>query len=273
MRFIDMIQLNIKVLKISLLFIVCFVAGQFYGESYHYEFDYSLKIYDSDSFLFEVQNNALTYSKLAFVWKDKNGYCCYIKEKNILMQNFDWAYTNDFGIILKNKNNFQIYDSHLNKKEEVKDCDFIVPLPFDKYAYQYVDYDYNITNIIVWNNKKTYIVEGNIVYYKGGVVFRNRKNHIVIISDKGEISKNAKSFFAQGDALWLFYEHKTELYDSNLQVITEINSSFDNATAFFDGKSVLINHSKGEYYLFNLQNKSIIQIKGYTIVGNNLIIE
>lgn len=268
-----MIQQNIKVLKISLLFIFCLVGTQFYGESYYYEFNDSLKIYDGNSFLFEIQKNALTYSRLAFVWKDKNGYSCYIKEKNILMQNFDWAYTNDFGIVLKNKNNFEIYDSHLIKKEEIKDCDFIIPLPFDKYAYQYVDYNYNITNIIVWNDKKTYTIEGYVAYYKGGVIFRNRKNHIVIISDKGEIEKKAKSFFAQGDALWVFYDHKTELYDSNLQVITEINISFDNATAFFDGKSVLINHGKGEYYLFSLQNKSIIGIKGYRIIGNNLIIE
>ncbi len=92
----------------------------------------------------------------------------------------------------------------------------------------------------------------------------------IINAENNLIEKDADYFIAAGQYLWLFYENKIELYDSLLNLVKTIKGSFDLATSFFDEKSVLIDHKKGVYYLFNLKDDELKRIGNYSIIGNQL---
>ena len=267
MRCMCMILRNTKALSkcvaVLLLFWACAGTACAREKSYSYQLDDTLRIYDREKLVMEAPKYLVQQSPLAFAWKGGDGFCCYIKESHKLMRKLEWAYTNDYGIVIKTKSYFKTFDRNLRPARSRILCDYMIPLPFGSCALQFVGDDFAMSNVIQFSNHEQVTIAGNISCFDGGVLFINGEKNVELLrADGSSVKTEARDFSGSGGYVWLFYEDQTALFDADLHFLCGLDRKFEPATDFIDGKAVMLDRSTGRVYCFDLLTRELSDIPG-----------
>lgn len=100
---------NIKALSRFALALLLFCAEvAAFSQGYSYDLGDTLRIYKDGNLVAEKEEYLVSNSRLALVWNEDRIYNCYFKRTNLLVQGYDWAFTNDYGVVLKKMKNLRI---------------------------------------------------------------------------------------------------------------------------------------------------------------------
>lgn len=271
-----MIKQNFKALNNIIFFILLLFSSSLYSlEKYDYSYDFSeqIVILKNDEKIIEIDSFLTNESKFAIVGNIDSKYFCYIKSSKKLYTDLEWAYTNNFGIVLKYKSYYEIYNSNLISHKELIKSDFILPLPFDYILYKNVTEDFQIENLIVSPQNKNWLIYGNIGWFDGGIVFTNSSSNIEVLQGNNTFTTTLYTDYVPMDRyLWLISTDKSVLVDSELNVVYETTEKYEPATSFFNNKAVFVSRNTGDFFLLDIDIKELTKISDYKILKNELYI-
>lgn len=280
MRCMSMTVQNIKALSRFALALLLFCAEvAAFSQGYSYDFGDTLRIYKDGNLVAEKEEYLVSNSRLALVWNEDRIYNCYFKRANLLVQGYDWAFANDYGVVLKKKSRFELFAPNERKRIIKTRAKFVIPLPFGNYALQTVSDDFDLKTEIVFKNNRRISVDGNVSCFDGGVVFFNEQKKVEIVTNSGiSFEKEARDYVPSGSHICLLFGadldcRKLEILDSDLNLAFEIDGDYEPATICFDGNIVLIHRPTGFFYLLELPQKRLTKIRSYRIKNRELFVE
>ena len=274
-----MTRLNTRALSSIVVTLVLCATSCVSAEQYSYQLDETFRIYHGGQLVAETDSTYVRESSLAFTWGDNEWliappHHCYIKQTNQFFTDLEWAYTNEYGIVLKYKTHFELLDRELRTKtldmvQNSYRCFTIMPVAIDGFAMSLEGDD----GYALQTKDEFFLLWGGYECFDGGVVFKNKDAEIVVLRNDGSRSVLGMRgvFDGAGEYLWVTNTDGITLLDSNLTPVFFQEGYFSPLSIFVDGKAILMDRASAARYLFDVDTRTLTEITDTKLSNSEIL--